>query len=126
MRSVYRFKHLSALAVVGALAVAGTASAQSAYPNDASKNAPAAAQAQSPTTPSDRMAAKPIIPGRAETPDSAFKKLDATGKGYVTKTDVQGLSGFDAAFQQNDGNHDGQLTQDEFRRAWTTYSGNPN
>jgi len=121
MRSMYR---LSALAAACALAVAGAAVAQSAYPN-ASKSAPAAAQAQ-PATPADRTAAKPMTPSKAETPDSAFRKLDAAGKGYVSKDDVKDLSGFDAAFQQNDGNHDGHLTPDEFRRAWTTYSGNPN
>ncbi|MET0917354.1 MAG: hypothetical protein ABWY07_02875 [Burkholderiales bacterium] len=126
MRSMHRINLLSTLAAACALAIAGTAAAQSAYRNDASKGAPAAAQAQSPVTPSDRMAAKPMTPGRAETPDSAFRKLDAAGKGYVSKDDVKVLSGFDSAFQQNDGNHDGQLTQDEFRRAWTTYSGNAN
>ena len=126
MRSMYRIKQLSALAAASVLAIAGTAAAQSTYGNDASKGAPAGGQAQSPATSSDRMAAKPMIPGRAETPDSAFRKLDAAGKGYVSKDDVKGLSGFDSVFQQNDGNHDGNLTQDEFRRAWTTYSGNPN
>jgi EF hand domain-containing protein len=125
MRSMHGFKQLPALVAAGALAVAGAAAAQG-YQTDTKKNAPAAAQAQSPATPSDRMAAKPMIPSKSETPDSAFKKLDASGKGYVSKDDVKDLSGFDTAFQLNDGNHDGQLTQDEFRRAWTNYSGNAN
>jgi Ca2+-binding EF-hand superfamily protein len=120
---MYQLKYLSALALAGALTAAGAATAQSTYGNDATKNAPGAAQSQ---TPSDRMATKPMIPSKSETPDSAFKKLDPAGKGYVTKDDVQGLNGFNAAFQQNDANRDGQLTQEEFRRAWTTYSGNPN
>ena len=65
-----------------------------------------------------------IPPGRAETPDSAFRKLDAANKGYVSKDDAKQLSGFDAAFQQADANNDGKLTQDEFKKAWSTYSGN--
>jgi len=31
-----------------------------------------------------------------------IRKLDATGKGYVSKEDVKDLSGFEAAFQSND------------------------
>ena len=58
-------------------------------------------------------------------PESAFKKLDVAGKGYVTRDDTKELEGFDPVFQQNDGNHDRKLTPDEFRRAWTTYAVRP-
>ena len=69
--------------------------------------------------------AKPIPPSRSELPDSAFKKLDGARKGYVTRDDTKELEGFDAVFQQNDGNHDGKLMPDEFKRAWNTYSVKP-
>jgi hypothetical protein len=69
--------------------------------------------------------AKPIVPSRSETADSAFRKLDAANRGYVSKDDVTQLSGFDQTFTQNDVNRDGRLTSDEFRKAWTTYSGYP-
>jgi hypothetical protein len=69
--------------------------------------------------------ARPIPPSRSELPDSAFKKLDSGGKGYVTRDDTKELEGFDPVFQQNDGNHDGKLTQDEFKRAWSTYAVRP-
>ena len=42
-----------------------------------------------------------------------------------SKDDVRQLSGFDQTFTQNDVNRDGRLTSDEFRKAWTTYSGYP-
>ena len=69
--------------------------------------------------------AKPIPPSRSELVDSAFKKLDSAHKGYVTRDDTKELEGFDAVFQQNDGNHDGKLMPDEFKRAWNTYSVKP-
>ncbi len=69
--------------------------------------------------------ARPIPPGRSELPSSAFNKLDVAAKGYVTRDDTKELEGFDAVFQQNDGNHDGKLTQDEFKRAWSTYAVKP-
>jgi len=63
-------------------------------------------------------------PSKAESPDMAFKKLDMGGKGYITKDETNALSGFDKAFQDNDANHDGKLTQAEFGKAWAEYSGN--
>ena len=71
------------------------------------------------------MAAKPMTPSKAETPDSAFHKLDANGHGYVTREDTRSLDNFDAAFQAGDTNGDGRLSPDEFQRAWSIYSGNP-
>jgi hypothetical protein len=46
-------------------------------------------------------AVKPIAPGKSETADAAFKKLDTAG-GYVTQDEAKTLSGFDKAFQEND------------------------
>ena len=83
---------------------------------------PAAQDAGKTMTPATgaRMAA----PSKAETADAAFKKLDATAKGYVTKDDAKSLSGFDKAFQDNDANHDGRLTSAEFAKAWQEFTGN--
>ena len=63
-------------------------------------------------------------PGKAETADAAFKKLDASGKGYVTMGDTKSLSGFDKAFQSADANRDGKLSSEEFKKAWQDYTGN--
>jgi Ca2+-binding EF-hand superfamily protein len=68
---------------------------------------------------------KPMTPSKAETADSAFKKLDPAGRGYVSRQDVQQLSGFDPVFVQNDANRDGRLSSGEFQKAWTLYSGYP-
>ncbi len=65
-----------------------------------------------------------VAPSKAETADGAFKKLDASGKGYVTMADAKALSGFDKAFQDNDANHDGKLSLAEFKKAWQEFSGN--
>lgn len=66
---------------------------------------------------------KPIPPSRSELPDAAFKKLDVSGKGYVTRDDAHELEGFDAVFDRNDLNHDGRLDPAEFKRAWAMYAG---
>lgn len=62
------------------------------------------------------------VPGKAELAPSAFGKLDANRRGYVTREDTTQLNGFDNAFQQADANKDGRLSQDEFNRAWNLYS----
>ena len=69
------------------------------------------------------MSEQPIIPSKAEMADAAFKKLDAAGRGYVTKEDTKGLTGFDSAFQLADAKHDGKLDADEFKKAWASYTG---
>ena len=104
---------LAALLAGGAIAVCGAAFAADAAP---------APKAFAPNAIDD---ARPIPPSRSELPDSAFKKLDIGAKGYVTRDDTKELEGFDPVFQQNDGNHDGKLTQDEFKRAWSTYAVRP-
>ena len=53
------------------------------------------------------------------------KKLDASNKGYVTRDDAKSVEGFDRSFQSADANHDGKLTSDEFKKAWTSFTGNP-
>jgi hypothetical protein len=136
---------VTALVLAGAVSLAGAAFAQ--YPQDRSKptvtppasssvtpplaNDPAGAKADKPagskgsSEPSTKelMSAKPMIPSKAEMPDAAFKKLDATGKGYVTTQDTKELNGFDKAFQVADANHDGKLDAAEFKRAWASYTG---
>ena len=64
-----------------------------------------------------------ITPSRAELPASAFTKLDAMQRGYVTREDVRQLEGFEAAFRAGDQNGDGRLTPSEFNAAWGVYSG---
>ena len=65
-----------------------------------------------------------ITPNRAELPGSAFTKLDAGNRGYVTLDDVRQLEGFESAFRQADQNRDGRLNAAEFNTAWGVYTGN--
>lgn len=66
---------------------------------------------------------KPVVPGKSELAESAFHKLDATGKGYVTLEDISGLEGFEQAFRVADTGHTGKLDFDQFKKAWAQYSG---
>ena len=70
----------------------------------------------------EAMSDTPIIPGKAELPDAAFRKLDARGKGYVSKEDIKNLSGFDKSFELGDANKDGRLSPAEFGKAWADYT----
>jgi hypothetical protein len=81
-------------------------------------------QSMSPSGTGPMTSAKGIAPSKSEMSDSAFKKLDASNKGYVTRDDAKSLSGFDNSFQAADSDHDGKLTVDEFKKAWTSYTGN--
>ena len=83
-----------------------------------------AAQSTSPGGTGSMTTAKGIVPSKSEMSDSAFKKLDASNKGYVTKDDAKALSGFDSSFQAADADHDGKLTANEFKNAWTSFTGN--
>jgi hypothetical protein len=65
-----------------------------------------------------------VTPNRAELPASAFGKLDAGNRGYVTLDDVRQLQGFESAFRQADQNGDGRLNLSEFNTAWGLYTGN--
>ena len=115
MKSTMKFggKPLAAaLLMCGAIGFAGSGLAQGQ--SDSPKGSYPAA---------GKTATTPIPPSRSETPDSAFKKLDADSKGYVSQEDAKALSGFDQAFQANDANHDGKLTPQEFNKAWSMYSG---
>jgi hypothetical protein len=74
-----------------------------------------------PAAPAATVDAKPMPPSKSEMADSAFKKLDTAGEGYVTRDDTKGLPGFDLVFDKFDAKHDGKLTADQFAKAWTAY-----
>ena len=76
-----------------------------------------------PAAPANQSAGKIVPPSKSEAPDSAFKKLDPSSKGYVSKDDAAQVPGFDAAFQRADANGDGKLSPSEFNQAWSIYSG---
>ena len=147
MKPIAMFERKSlatALVLAGTIGFAGTLLAQ--YPQEQAKPAatpqaqeqakpagatpdpqnqakPAAAAPQSGAMSKEAMAEKPIIPSKAETADAAFKKLDAAGKGYVTKEDTKGLTGFDNAFQLADASGNGKLDATQFKKAWESYTG---
>lgn len=109
------------------LCLAGIA-AGAAAPGYAADEPDKAAVPASPAKPAtDRLAppeiVKPVIPSKSEMAESAFKKLDATGKGYVTMEDTRGLDGFDRAFRVADSGHTGKLDFRQFKKAWAEYSG---
>jgi hypothetical protein len=74
------------------------------------------------TTPTTPMTSSGInatsrhLPSRTDSADNAYKALDPSNRGYLSKNEVQGISGF--SFEAADTNHDGKLTRDEFNRAW--------
>jgi Ca2+-binding EF-hand superfamily protein len=114
---------LAALVAAGALSFAMQVPAQSTSGDQSGASTatrPAAAAQGGNSSPE-----KTIPPSKSETADSAFKKLDATSKGYLTRDDAKAMPGFDPAFQSADANHDGKLSNDEFKKAWTSYTGNP-
>lgn len=65
-----------------------------------------------------------VVPNRAELASSAFTKLDAGKRGYVSLDDVRQLDGLESAFRQADQNADGRLNASEFNSAWGVYTGN--
>jgi hypothetical protein len=113
---------LAALLAAAGLTVAGAAlAAGNSYGGTTTQPAQSTSETSKMAPATDT---KGAAPSKAESPDMAFKKLDMGGKGYVSKEDTHALSGFDKAFQDNDANHDGKLTQAEFNKAWTEYTGN--
>jgi len=115
-----------AVALVGGALAAGTAFSQGTYPSTPSTpSTPSSTTATPPATSMDKgtTSGAAMTPSKSEMASSAFAKLDASKRGYVTKADVAQLQGFDSAFQQADTNNDGKLSKDEFDRAWAIYSG---
>ena len=115
-----------AVALVGGALAAGTAFSQGTYPSTPSTpSTPSSTTATPPATSTDKgmTSGAAMTPSKSEMASSAFAKLDASKRGYVTKADVAQLQGFDSAFQQADTNNDGKLSKDEFDRAWAIYSG---
>ena len=115
----FDWKQASALAgavVIGAgMGFAGAAAAAdygTPSPNQAAQPGKTMAPAES----------KVIAPSKSETADAAFKKLDASGKGYVSMDDAKAVPGFEKSFQASDANHDGKLTLAEFKKAWGEFS----
>jgi Ca2+-binding EF-hand superfamily protein len=58
------------------------------------------------------------LPSRTEPADSAYRTLDPSNRGYLSKSDVAGLEGF--SFDQADTNKDGRISKEEFARYWST------
>jgi hypothetical protein len=65
-----------------------------------------------------------VTPNPAELASSAFTKLDAASRGFITLEDVRQLAGFESAFRQADMNRDGRLNPSEFNSAWSAFTGN--
>jgi hypothetical protein len=102
--------------LAGCMALAGTAFAQTQPSTPAHPATPDMANTA--------MKMPSATPSKSETAASAFAKLDASHRGYITKQDTAKLEGFDKAFKQGDKNKDGKLTLSEFNVAWSTYTGN--
>jgi hypothetical protein len=122
-----RMRPIAAVAVAAWLAVPAFAQAP-AKPGAGAPTAPRG-DALAPGSGAGRLgAAMPAIggvtPNRAELAGSAFTKLDAGNRGYLTLEDVRQLDGFDSAFRQADRNRDGRLDATEFNAAWGAYTGN--
>ena len=117
MKSITSFRAAMLAATLGVFATAGFAQSTSQPAQPAQAQTPAMAPANQSTT-------RIVPPNKAEAPDSAFKKLDPSARGYVSKEDAAQLPGFDAAFQRADADKDGKLSQSEFNQAWSIYSGN--
>ena len=109
-------RQLSAVIIAAALAASGAVLAQSGASSGSSGNS------ASGTKPgSSAMGMGGVTPGRAEQSSSAFAKLDAQNRGYVTMEDARQLDGFDAQFKLADRNGDGRLDASEFNSAWSAY-----
>ena len=58
------------------------------------------------------------LPAQTESAVVAYQALDSTHRGYLSRSDVQGLQGF--SFDEADANKDGRLSEEEFAKAWNT------
>jgi len=75
--------------------------------------------------PQDPAVLPAMVPGKMETADSAFAKLDADKKGFLTADDTKVLEDFEKPFSEADGDGDKRLTPSEFIKSWESYSGIP-
>jgi hypothetical protein len=129
MQSLQRNRLLAAVLAAflatfaGASYAAGTEAGTPGMKADtpASKADTPATKADTPAMPSPKMGATTMAPSKTDTADAAFRKLDATGKGYVSRDDVKTLPGFEQVFEKFNTKHDGKLTRDEFAKAWDAY-----
>lgn len=108
------------LAMAGWLVFAGNAPAAADTPGTAGTPGVPSLDKMTRDSPPDIV--KPVVPGKAELADSAFKKLDPTNKGYVDKDDTRGLVGFDPIFDKVDTKHTGKLNFSQFKAAWRQYA----
>ena len=117
----------ASLSMAGLLALGGNALAAS---DNTTGSTPATGMSHETTPTPSSESARAGVPSKSEMADSAFKKLDASGKGYVAKNDTKSLDGFDKIFDKVDSKHTGKLTYPQFRQAWQQYAGqestNPN
>jgi hypothetical protein len=86
-------------------------------------------QGQAPmrTSPSTSQANQPMngknsLPTRSDSAANAFRMLDPSNRGYITRADADRIPGFQG-FDSADADRDGHLTPQEFANAWKSYSG---
>jgi len=58
---------------------------------------------------------------RSDSPNTAFAKLDAQNRGFLSRSDLSQLPDFGNAFAQADRDGDGRLDRSEFADAWSSY-----
>ena len=113
--TVYRHSTLA----IALWSLAGLAAAQSTPSNPMttpSATPPATTTAPAATAPAPAGSTM-RMPSRTEPADSAFRTLDSANRGYLSKSELQGIEGI--SFEQADINKDGRLSQEEFSRAWS-------